>query len=435
MDSASLLPDRRPFIGCIADDVTGATDLAINLAQGGVRVVQLLGVPSAGLLNEVAAYDAVVIALKTRSIPAEQAIDRSLEALKALQQLGVERFYFKYCSTFDSTPDGNIGPVAEALMDALGVETTVYCPAFPRAGRTVYRGHLFVGDRLLNESGMENHPLNPMTDADLVRVLSAQTTRSVGLVGYPTPVANAEAVRDAIASVGGRQAHLIVDACDDSHLESIAKAVADLRLVTGGSGLARYLPPAYVERGLLSEAAALSRAPEVAGRSLVLAGSCSTATQAQVAAAAEQMPVCRVDVGALMHEPDAEKRRILAWAGSQDSESPLLIASTDTPDAVRSLQASYDPDAVATAIETLMGSLAHRMTEHEGVRRVIVAGGETSGAVAAALEIAALEIGPEIAPGVPWTRTIGRDPELAVAFKSGNFGGSDFFMSALEMLP
>ncbi|MEM9418004.1 MAG: 3-oxo-tetronate kinase [Planctomycetota bacterium] len=428
--------ENPPLLGCIADDVTGATDLAINLVQGGMRVVQVMGVPTAKVLQHADGADALVVALKTRSIPAAYAVQQSLASLEALQSIGCSRFYFKYCSTFDSTPAGNIGPVAEALADALSTAQTIYCPAFPRAGRTVYRGHLFVFDRLLNDSGMQNHPLTPMTDADLVRVLAPQTTRPVGLVDYDTPLLDAEAVRSKLNTLAeAGVANVVTDACDDVHLRSLAHAVTSMPLVTGGSGLARYLPEAYRQQGLLSDAEVEPYVPDAAGRALVLSGSCSRATQGQVKWAEGRLPMWPVDIPALLEDPAGYLDQVCAWIEQQDASQPAVVASTASPEKVSALQAQHGTDAVASAVETLMGRIAVAAVERCNVRRILVAGGETSGAVAAALNVDAVQIGPEIATGVSWTQTLGQSPAVALAFKSGNFGQEDIFTTAWEKLP
>ena len=429
-------PTTPPFLGCIADDVTGATDLALNLVQGGLRVVQVLGVPTAATLRSAASADAVVVALKTRSGPAREAAERSVAALRALQDLGATRFYFKYCSTFDSTPAGNIGPVAEALMDTLDTPQTLYCPAFPRAGRTVYRGHLFVFDRLLNGSGMENHPLTPMTDADLIRVLGAQTTRAVGRVDYDTPLNDAAAIRTRLETLAEQGVvHVVADACDDAHLRVLAEAVVDFPLVTGGSGLARFLPAAYRGRGLLPPAASQPYVPDAQGRSLVVSGSCSRTTQGQVRWATHHLSVWPVDVAAVLDDPDGQLRRLGAWLAAQDPATPAVVTSTASPQDVAALQSQHGAQALATAVESFLGRTVVQAVEQLGVRRILVAGGETSGAVADALGITAVRIGPEIATGVTWTQTLGQAPALALAFKSGNFGDEDIFGTAWEKLP
>ena len=353
-DSAS--DNRHPVLGCIADDATGATDLALNLVQGGMRVVQILGVPTAEELRQLDGVDAVVIALKTRSVPKQDAINESLAALRRMQQLGIERFYFKYCSTFDSTERGNIGPVAEALMYELQAEQTIFCPAFPRAGRTVYQGHLFVGDRLLNESGLEHHPLNPMTDANLVRFLAKQTHGNVGLLSYDTYGNGTAKLRERIDRLAEQGcSHVITDICDDGQLAELASVAAGMKLVTGGSGLARYLPLAYRDAGVLTSPVFAPCLPDVRGRSLIVAGSCSPATNAQVRWMAERCPVWQVSVAALFDDADAELAKLKEWAASADPSTPLLVASTAPPDVVQQLQRQFGVEQVAEAVGTLFG--------------------------------------------------------------------------------
>lgn len=426
----------RPFLGCIADDVTGATDLAINLVQGGMRVVQVLGVPTQESLAELRDVEAIVVALKTRSIPKNEAIAQSLAALTALQNAGVERFYFKYCSTFDSTDEGNIGPVAEALLKELRAEQTIFCPAFPQAGRTVYQGHLFVHEKLLNESGMENHPLNPMRDANLLRVLAKQTTEKIGLLPLKaysgTETTLCESLQDLATDC---RRFVITDACDDSHLALLAKAVAQMPLVTGGSGLARFLPEAYRDAGFMNTEPFQPEIPQITGRSAILAGSCSTATQGQVKHMQGRCPIWQVDVPSLMTDAEAELGRFREWAASTGENETLLVASTSPPEAIAELQECYGADSTAKSIERFLAASAKLLVESFGVRRLILAGGETSGAVVAALGIPTLRIGPEICTGVPWTETLGMQTHMALALKSGNFGKVDFFETALGMLP
>jgi len=429
-------PHQQPrtlVVGCVADDVTGATDLAVNLVQGGMSVVQIVGVPSPEDLRQLDA-DAVVVALKTRSIPAEQAVLQSLAALDMLRNAGIDRFFFKYCSTFDSTEEGNIGPVAEAMMDSLGAAQTVFCPALPRNGRTVYMGHLFVNGRLLSESGMENHPLNPMTDPDLVRFLGKQTSRQTGLLPYDAFSAGDDGLATALQqTVDSGVRMLIADACDDGHLAMLARAVGHMRLVTGGSGIARYLPDVYREAGLLASPPFQPELPNISGRSLILSGSCSTATNGQVAWMKQRCPAWRIDVPAIIDDPNRELNKMLDWAKESDPNWPLLIYSTAPPDQVAELQGRFGRDAAAHAIEDIHASLASAMVDKLDVRRLVLAGGETSGAVTQRLGVRSLRIGPEICAGVPWTVSSG-DPPLALALKSGNFGGEDFFGAALEML-
>ncbi|NNE00768.1 MAG: four-carbon acid sugar kinase family protein [Pirellulaceae bacterium] len=448
MVEPSVQSRRKPVLGCIADDVTGATDLALNLVQGGICVVQVLGVPTAQQLAAVDA-DAIVIALKTRSIEKEHAISQSLASLSALAQLGIDRFFFKYCSTFDSTTRGNIGPVAEALMNALNVGQTIFCPAFPRNGRTVYQGHLFVDDRLLSESGMENHPLNPMTDSNLVRWLRLQTNGEVGLLAS-MDLAAAPTIRDRLAQLAESGVGLVVaDGCSDADLIQIAQAVCDERLVTGGSAIARYLPDAYRQSGRLDSTAYQPTLPDVVGRSLILSGSCSTATNRQVAWMKSRCPAWKIDVSTVCESPDGALRKVLDWARAAEENQPLLIYSTSEPESVARMQEKFGGEVVAQKIEHFMGAIAKALVDELGVRKLVLAGGETSGAVVEALGIESLRIGPEICAGVPWTESQqtesqraesqGRENSginrLALALKSGNFGDERFFATALEMLP
>ncbi len=425
--------ETPPLLGCVADDVTGATDLSLNLVQGGMRVVQWLGSPTVEELRRVEA-DAIVVALKSRSVEAADAINMSLSALQTLQTVGCRRFYFKYCSTFDSTAEGNIGPVAEALLQELGGRQAIFCPAFPAAGRTVYAGHLFVNGCPLHESGMQNHPLNPMHDPNLVRVLRQQTRQPVGLLSYADVMAGPEAIARKLRALRDEGRPLVVvDALDAQHLRSIAAACADDQLVTGGSGLARFLPEVYRAQGMLAAKPYAPALPAVAGRSAILSGSCSQATRAQVARQCEWSASWKIDVAQLMNQPDVVFREIIDWVGMQPVNRPLLIYSTADPEYVTALQERFGRALVADRIEQMQARIAEVLVADYGVRRLVVAGGETSAAVAAALDVRALRIGPEIAPGVPWTESL-RDPPLALAFKSGNFGGEDFFRTALEML-
>ncbi|MSP77909.1 MAG: four-carbon acid sugar kinase family protein [Rhodospirillaceae bacterium] len=415
-------------LGVIADDFTGATDIAGMLVKGGMRTIQTIGVPPRGSIPD--DVDAVVVALKSRSIPAKEAVSQSLEALKALQAAGCVRFFFKYCSTFDSTDQGNIGPVGDALLDALKAEQAIYCPAFPENGRTIFRGHLFVGDLLLSDTHMRHHPLNPMTDSSLVRVLARQTRHKVGLATYRQVQAGPAILRDALdalAKDGVR--HIVVDAVADTDLGIIGEAVGDDLLVTGGSGVALGLPAAYRRRGLLAHKAKADTLPKVGGASAVLAGSCSAATLGQIAAfkgahlALDTDAICRGEnVGAAA----------LAWAKGKLGNGPILLSASDMPEAVKALQTKYGIEKSSQAIEKTMADLARGLVG-AGVHRLVVAGGETSGAVVGALGVTALRIGPEIDPGVPWTASVGDRP-LLLALKSGNFGAPDFFTKAFARL-
>jgi len=418
------------LLGCIADDLTGATDLGVTLAREGLSVTQVNGVPNAAL--EVPASEAVVVALKSRTNAPQEAIAWSLAALAWLRARGAERIYFKVCSTFDSTPKGNIGPVAEALLEALGADFAVATPAYPRNKRTVYLGHLFVGDVLLSDSGMRNHPLTPMTDANLVRVLAAQTRGTVGLVPFGVIESGAAAVRaqlKALRESGCR--HAILDATRDEHLEAAGEACVDLALSTGGAGLGMGLARALARQGRVQRAAGEARLPRVDGAAVVLSGSCSEATLAQVAAARERFESFRLEPVRLA-EGAAQVEEALEWAGRRLGEKPLLIYASAPPESVAQARQALGQERAATLVEDAFRALAQGLVAR-GARRFVVAGGETSGAVVEALGVRALAIGPEISPGVPWTAAVDGKPYL-LALKSGNFGERDFFSRAFEIL-
>jgi 3-dehydrotetronate 4-kinase len=419
------------LLGCIADDFTGATDLASMLVRHGMATVQLIGVPE----TEVDTGDAraVVVALKSRTIPAAEAVEQSLEAVGWLQARGARQILFKYCSTFDSTDQGNIGPVSEALLEALGADFTIACPALPENGRSIYMGHLFVGERLLSDTHMRHHPLTPMTDSNLVAVLGRQSTAPVGLVPYPVVERGPEAIRARFAELrraGVRQA--IADAVRDRHLIDLGTAASDLALITGGSGIAMGLPDHFRRAGLLADSGEADRLPAVGGHAAVLAGSCSAATLEQIERFAASGPVLRLDPLALVRD-GAEVERAIAWAESRLGAAPLLIASSAPPAVVARVQEAVGRERAGAAIEAAMATIARAVVER-GVRRLVVAGGETAGAVVAALRVRGLRIGPPIDPGVPWTVTLD-EPHLALALKSGNFGAPDFFRKAFESAP
>lgn len=420
------------LLGAVADDLTGATDLALTLSRGGLRTVQFTGVPDGK--TDLGNVDAVVIALKSRTIPAAEAVQQSLAAAKALQAMGARQLFFKYCSTFDSTPDGNIGPVADALLDLLGAPLTLACPAFPTNKRTIYQAHLFVGDQLLSESPMKDHPLTPMRDANLVRVLQAQTKRKVGLVAHAIVAQGAAAIRTAFnnAQADGTT-YLIVDAITDNDLLAIGTAAANLPLVTGGSGAALGLPANFRCQGLLPESTESSTFPTPTGRRVILAGSCSAMTRQQIATAqAAGIPNYRIDPLKIA-DGTVTAEKIAAWVLAQDdaAKPPLVFSSAD-PAEVAAVQAKLGRDAGGALIEHLLGDVAQRLAA-TGYTKFLVAGGETSGAVVAALGVKALRIGPEIDPGVPWTLSLDAKP-LALGLKSGNFGAPDFFLKAWDKL-
>lgn len=414
------------LLGCIADDFTGATDLANTLVKGGMTAVQVIGVPT-GPLPEA---DAVIIALKSRTAPVGEAVAQSLAACDALLAAGAKQIFWKYCSTFDSTDQGNIGPVADALLKRLGSGFALACPAFPTNGRTIYLGHLFVGNALLNESGMENHPLTPMTDANLVRVLGRQTDGAVGLVPFTTVEQGAAATRQAmmrLAEQGRRYA--IVDAVTDQHLLAIGEAAAQHALITGGSGVAMGLPENFRRAGLLPARGDAASLPPMQGMAAVVAGSCSRATLGQIGLARDHVPVLELDA---LATPDAAAltAQALDWVeGKLAADRPVVIAASAPPEKVAALQAKLGRDAAGALIETAMAAIAEGLIAR-GVGRLVVAGGETSGAVVQRLGVTALRIGPEIDPGVPWTFAEPRG--LHLALKSGNFGARDFFLKAFD---
>lgn len=432
------------LLGCIADDFTGATDLANNLVRGGMRVLQTNGVPTQAFASDV---DAVVIALKTRTITPADAIAQSLAALQLLKKAGSRQIYLKYCSTFDSwygaTDDnkrGNIGPVTEALMDAMGTDFTIATPAFPDNGRTVFKGHLFVGDVLLSESSMKNHPLTPMLDANLVNVMQAQCQRKVGLIDYRTVAAGAAAVIARIAELRAQGVGIaIVDAVSNEDLMRLGLALANLPLVTAGSGVAIGLPQNF---GIQATGAAATQAaalPPAKGWQAVISGSCSQATNAQVAAwQASGHPHRALNLAAILADDlllHAEVQNVLSWAQTLLPKEPVLVYSTADAESVKTTQSAMGSDATGARIEQALSAIAKGLVEL-GVQQLVVAGGETSGACVLALGVEQMQIGLQIDPGVPWcyglSSTAGVNIHLAL--KSGNFGSPDFFVKAFKLL-
>jgi uncharacterized protein YgbK (DUF1537 family) len=419
-------------LGCIADDYTGASDLANTLTRCGLRTVQTIGVPSDDLdLPEV---DAVVVSLKSRSIEAGLAVSRSRAAEKWLRGRGAPHVLFKICSTFDSTDAGNIGPVMDALR-ADSESIVLVTPAFPETGRTVYQGNLFVGSVPLNESPLKDHPLNPMHDSNLVRVLARQSKTRVGLVDLADISRGPGVVRARLADLSGKGfGAAIADAVFERDLETIGAVALDHRLSVGASGLGLGLARALVAAGKVKPHApnAISDVP-VGGPAACLAGSCSQATLQQIASAEQAMPVLHLDPDRAVAGKD-EARRALAWARERLKEGPILIASSSTPDQVAALQARHGRDAAGHAIEQAMADIAEGLVQ-SGVRRLVVAGGETSGAVVDRLGIPGFLVGVEIAAGVPVLRAVGaKDGEMLLALKSGNFGGPEFFSDALKLM-
>jgi 3-dehydrotetronate 4-kinase len=418
------------LLGVIADDFTGASDIANTLAkgwggEGGLRTVQFLGLPTGAAPAD---CEAGVVALKSRSIPASDAVAQSLAALDWLLAQGCRQIVFKYCSTFDSTPEGNIGPVGEALAEHLGVKGVVATPAFPATGRTVYRGHLFVNDMPLNESGLENHPLNPMTDANLVRWLAQQSRMPVGRISFPVIQKGEAAIAAALSDAAARgEALVIVDAIRDEDLVLIGRAQAGAKLLTGGSGIAIGLPGNFIRKGLAQGEGVSQR--RVGGPGAILSGSCSVATRGQIAHHKASHPTLEIDVPAVMAGRQ-DAAGIAAFLLERAHQAPLAYSSAD-PARVAELQAEFGREAVAHRLDALFADTA-RLIVASGIKRLVVAGGETSGAVVSALGLGAVEIGPEIDPGVPVLMT--PDGSLAMALKSGNFGAEDFFVRALTAM-
>ena len=425
-----IAPIPAPRLGCIADDFTGATDLANNLVRAGMRVTQTIGVP-AGSLD--AAVDAVVVSLKSRTIDAAAAVALSLQALAWLRAQGIERFYFKICSTFDSTPRGNIGPVTEALMDALGCGFALVTPAFPDAQRSVFKGHLFVGDVLLSESGMRQHPLTPMTDANLVRVLQAQTRRRVGLIDHAVVARGADAIGQRVAGLRSEGFGMaIIDAVSNRDLKNIGAALRDHALVTAGSGVAIGLPANWgIEPS--PHAAAL---PAGGGLRAVISGSCSAATNVQVRQAlAAGMPGFAIDPLAVARGAPVVGNA-LEWARAALERGAVLVYATAEPGVVQGVQAQLGAARAGELVEHTLSEIARGLVRM-GVRQLVIAGGETAGAVVHALEITRLQIGAQIDPGVPWCAAQSPwapDRAIHLALKSGNFGSADFFAKAFVQL-
>ncbi len=416
-------------LGCIADDFTGATDLANNLVRAGMRTVQTIGVPARASEDDV---DAVVVALKSRTVPKDEAVAHSLDALRWLQSQGAKQIYFKYCSTFDSTPSGNIGPVTEALLDAMKVEFTIATPAFPDNGRTVFKGYLFVGDVLLHESGMQHHPLTPMNDSNLVRVLQAQCRRRVGLIDYRVVANGKDAVLARIDELKRDGASIaVVDAISNEDLFRLGPALAGMPLVTAASGIAIALPRNFD----IAPSNEASELPTVSGLRAIVSGSCSTATNRQVrafcAAGGESFRIDPRDV-ACGQDVVAEA---IAWASKRLANGPVLFYSTAASADVKAIQHELGTQTTSDMIERTLAAIARRLVEN-GVRQLVVAGGETAGACVQALDVAQLRIGAQIDPGVPWcyTRTDLAPEGLHIALKSGNFGGDDFFIRAFSTL-
>ncbi len=421
------------ILGCIADDVTGATDLALMLSKNGMRVLQILGVPSGDAPSN---SDAIVIALKTRTAQKNSAVNKSVESAKWLKEAGARQFFIRYCSTFDSTEEGNIGPVSEALLDFLESSFTVVCPAFPENSRTVYMGHLFVHGQLLSESSMKDHPLTPMRDANLIRFLGKQLSdaNSVGLISIGTVTLGPSAIRSRINELkqdGYRFA--VIDAIEDKHLLSIADACSEMKLITGGSAVAMGLPGNYRRSGILPIQSSPLEMPKLLGPVAILSGSCSTATQEQISNLSEKVEGIFLDPISLENGGEEYFKSLLGQVELALSQGVVLVYSTSSPDKVGMIQASLGKNQAEQKIEEAFARLAGYL-QNRNVQNYIIAGGETSAVIAEALNIRKIYIGPEIDPGVPWTVCYEHKEPVLLAFKSGNFGKPDFFIHAMEML-
>lgn len=408
------------LLGAIGDDFTGSGDLGNTLARAGMRVVQYCGVPTGPSDPSV---EAGIVSLKSRTIPPDEAVTQSLAALEWLLAQGCQQIVFKYCSTFDSTPEGNIGPVITALADRLNAEHVIVCPSFPGAGRTVYQGHLFVVDQLLSESGMKDHPLTPMTDPDIRRWLARQTDLPVGHLPHSVVRRGADAIKTAIGEKQGRQL-IIVDATTDEDLYQIGYASADLPLITGGSGIAVGLPHNFRYAGVLGEDE--TRWQGSKGPCVILSGSCSQMTRQQVATHIETHPGLFINIDDVL-DGKTTPQTVSDWLLAQEG-TPIVYSTTD-PQTILAVQERHGRSRAAGAIENLFAAVAVDVVA-KGVTRLITAGGETSGAVIEALAPETLEIGPEIAAGVPALKA----GPLTIALKSGNFGEAGFFEIAAEKL-
>lgn len=420
-------------LGAIADDYTGASDLANTFAKEGLRTIQTIGVPHADLALPEA--DAVVVSLKIRSVPAPDAVAAARGADRWLRERGARHAMYKICSTFDSTDAGNIGPVGEALREDHGGRAVLTTPAFPETGRTVYRGHLFVGDAPLDESPLKDHPLNPMTDADLVRVLARQSKGAIGLIGLDVVAKGADAVAARLEALEreGKVA-AIADAVFEKDLATLGEVAFARPVSSGASGLGLGLARAALKAGAARPGAAQAQADPVGGRAAAVAGSCSRATLEQIEKAGATMPVRRLDAARLVSgEAEAEIAAALDWAQERLAHGPVLIASSGTPEEIARLQSAHGRDHVGHAIERATSTIAQGLVAR-GVRRLVVAGGETSGAAVDRLAIPAFLVEQEIAAGVPILRALGVDAPMRLALKSGNFGGPDFFAKAFAMM-
>lgn len=410
-------------LGVIADDFTGAVDIAGFLVAGGMRTVMCSRAVQTG------DCDAIVMSLKIRSIPKEQAIKQALASLTFLKECGCDRFYYKYCSTFDSTAEGNIGPVADALRQALHCSATLICPALPVNKRTVFHGYLFVNDELLSDCPMRHHPLNPMHDSKLARILSSQSPAKNGHVYHDVIKKGSDVVRQAIDGLKDEGVNnIIVDVVDDEDLTCIAEATQDFTLVTGGSGLAQGITEVWrrTEKRGGNEAAFVVEKR----KAVVIAGSCSAMMQKQVAYYKKHAPSLSIDEQACLDDPEYGKN-VATWVlDHQDQDLAPLVYATRSPIELEENRKKFGDVDVSSAIEHLFARLTALLAE-QGVQTFIVGGGETSGVVATTLGVDAYRIGAQIDPGVSWVRSL--DGSYQLVLKSGNFGSEQFLLKAQEM--
>jgi len=410
------------ILGVIADDFTGATDIAGFLVENGMRTIQVSGIPRRPINLEV---DAIVVSLKSRSCEPQLAIDESVAVAKWLKEQGCKQFYFKYCSTFDSTENGNIGPVTDALLKVLDSQFTIVCPALPVNGRTVFNGHLFVFEELLSESGMRNHPVTPMTDSNLIHLMNAQSQGNTGLVTYDVNEKGPQAIQDRLNTLQQEGFdYAVVDAFKSEHLDNIAVAIKDMTLVTGGSGLAAGIAKNWIKGDAnLDEAKKLGQPTK--GKTIIFSGSCSEMTNKQVAKYQSLAPHYALNVEHCINDSEAYVREVFLWCLKHgDMKYAPLVYATAPADILKDIQRNYGAQKASTAVEQFFSQLAIKL-EDSGVKNFIVAGGETSGIVTQSLGVSGFYIGPQIAPGVPWIKSL--DGQLSLALKSGNFGNEDFF--------
>ncbi|HCE1504850.1 TPA: four-carbon acid sugar kinase family protein [Vibrio parahaemolyticus] len=412
-------------IGVIADDFTGGTDIASFLVKGGLNTVQLSGVPQIPIETDA---DAIVISLKSRSCAPSEAIEQSLNALTYLQQNDCTQIYFKYCSTFDSTEIGNIGPVTDALMAALKTKFTVVCPSLPLNGRCVFNGNLYVNGVLLNESGMRDHPITPMCDSNLVRLMDVQASGTTALINYQTVEQGCDAILTAyaVAQQEGYK-YAVVDAFNEQQLSLIAQSLVDMPLITGGSGLAYHIAALASQH---KKQDSMMKVPNKVP-SVVLSGSCSQMTNLQVGAYQDKAPAYAIEAERCLTD-DRYAQQVSEWVmGQQGLEYAPMVYATANVEKMKQIQQQYGAEKASAAVEDFFAQLTEILSER-GIRNFIVAGGETSGVVTQHLSLDALNIGKEIAPGVPWVFSL--DGHFALALKSGNFGSEQFFSQAQEML-